>query len=511
MADYYKYEDIQKTLEAFNSFILDVKPRTQQQYNDIVKDYLINEVLNKVELDGYEDIFSSEKISDFQVNFRRSTVVRAALGKLRDYFISTGHLTKYFNFEYQPLTVKKLDTYAILSKEQIEIIFGHDVTFRTIQEQYVTKCICALFYSCLFEQRHIMNLRRSDILLEERRIRNIRTDDNGNDELLKWIELNDLTIKHISNYIGFCSENEIDISDRFIIVENKPIDNTKIGLCLATYNHKKRNPIECFIPNGQMLNLSMIYYWLVSSEGKAMPTIIQVVGISNEQWKKAFKLYLENYNTVYNPKSIAQIVEIEDMLSGYEAVETNYIKEMESSDDEENEAKKESNSSGDYNYYDACVPYSEDNDIDMDEIINFDWMSNQNKNEKELRVSRLVRSTSLSIDLKTAYKDTCQLCGTQIKRDRLTTYSEAHHIRPYNKTHKGDDTISNMIVLCPNCHTQFDSLYYAIHPYSKKVCCLDELDENHMMPLTFLPGHDLDSKYLSYTWGLFKEKQKNIL
>lgn len=506
MAEYYLYEDIQRTLDEFNAFILDVKPRTKQQYSDIVKDYLINEVLNKVVIDDYEDIFSTEKISDFQINFRRSNVVRAALGKLRDYFITTGHLTKYFNFEYQPLAVKKLDTYAILSKEQIDIIFGDDITFRTTQEQYVTKCICALFYSCLFEQRHIMNLRRSDILLEERRIRNIRTDESGNDELLKWIEMNDLTAKHINNYIRFCSENKIDISDRFIIVENKPIDNPKIGLCLATYSHKKRNLVECFTPNGQMLNLSMIYYWLVSSEGKAMSTIVQVVGISNEQWKKAFKLYLDNYNTVYNPKSIAQIVDIEDMINEYEAVETKYIKEMEATYEDENENNKD----GD-NYFDVCIPYSEDNDVNMDEIINFDLMSNQNKNVKDLKVSRLVRSTSLSVDLKIAYQDTCQLCGAQLKKDRLTTYSEAHHIRPYNKTHKGDDTVSNMIILCPNCHTQFDSLYYAIHPYTKKVYCLDETDAYNMMPLTFLPGHDLDSKYLTYTWELFKDRQKSVL
>lgn len=511
MDNTFVYADLQNILEELNNFMSHIKVETRKQYMDIVKDYLINEVLNKTSKDNYEEIFTSDKIKDFQSNFRKSIVVRSALGKLRDYFISINKLNKHYNFEYIPLKTKKLETLSVLTKKQLDIVFSDEINFRTLEEKYVTRCVCALFYSCLFEQRHIMNIRRSDILIEERRIRNIRVDENENEELLKWITLNDFTLKHIVDYVNYCNQNNIDISERFFILEGRPLDNTKFGLCFNTYNLKKCNPFEFFNLNGQLLNFSMIYYWLISSEGRAMSTIIQIVGIANEQWKKAFKLYLENYNTIYNPRSVAEVMDYDEMIIGYDIVESKYIQEIEMEDNEENIVIINNNDkSKEENRFNDCIPYSEANDICMDDIINFDSMSNQNKNNIEIKLCRLVRNTTLSSDLKVAYSDACQLCGTQIKKGRFTTYSEVHHIRPYNKTHKGDDTISNMIVLCPNCHLQFDTLYYAIHPYSRKVYCVDEDDSFHMTELFFMDGHDLDAKYLSYTWKLFRENQNYI-
>lgn len=92
-----------------------------------------------------------------------------------------------------------------------------------------------------------------------------------------------------------------------------------------------------------------------------------------------------------------------------------------------------------------------------------------------------------------------------LMKTRFEAYSEAHHIRPYNKTHKGDDTIGNMVVLCPNCHSQFDNLYYAIHPSTRLVHCLDEDDRFHLAKMEFIGEHELSEKYLTYTWKLFKK------
>lgn len=479
----------------------DIGARTRQQYMDIVKDYLLNEVLNKVSKENYEDIFQGEYISDFQKNFRKSIVARSALAKLKDYFVNIGVLPKYFNFEYEKLEHNHFDTFSMINKEQLDIIFSEEIAFRTINEKYVTRCICALLYFCLFEQRHIMNLTRNDILLEERLVRNIRTDENENEELLKWIALNDFAYKYVSEYVEYAEKNSIDISERFIILENKPINNTTFNSCFQTFNLKKCNPLQMFKLSGQKLNLSMIYYWLVSSEGKAMSTIIQMVGLSNEQWKKAFKLYIENYSTVYNPRSVAEIIELSTMINDFDKIEEDYIQEVESPEnkgDIYNDNDSENN-------FDECIPYSEANDIKMDDIIDYDSMSKQNKQEKEVSLSRLVRSTHLSSDLRKAYNDTCQLCGTRLMKSRFDSYSEAHHIRPYNKTHKGDDTISNMIVLCPNCHSQFDSLYYAIDPDTKYVQCQDKEDRFHMAHLYFFDEHTLDRNYLNYTWKLFKD------
>ena len=72
--------------------------------------------------------------------------------------------------------------------------------------------------------------------------------------------------------------------------------------------------------------------------------------------------------------------------------------------------------------------------------------------------------------------------------------------------HKGDDTIGNMIVLCPNCHSQFDNLFYAIHPNTKVVHCIDENNQFHLKKMEFIGEHELEEKYLTYTWKLFKKR-----
>lgn len=71
------------------------------------------------------------------------------------------------------------------------------------------------------------------------------------------------------------------------------------------------------------------------------------------------------------------------------------------------------------------------------------------------RISRIIRDTAVSSDLKLLYDHSCQLCGTAIPlcgRD----YSEAHHIKPLGRPHDGDDTRDNLLCVCPNCHVLLD-------------------------------------------------------
>ena len=71
------------------------------------------------------------------------------------------------------------------------------------------------------------------------------------------------------------------------------------------------------------------------------------------------------------------------------------------------------------------------------------------------RVSRIIRDTAVSSELKLLYDHSCQLCGTAINlcgRD----YSEAHHIKPLGSPHDGDDTRDNLLCVCPNCHVLLD-------------------------------------------------------
>ena len=58
--------------------------------------------------------------------------------------------------------------------------------------------------------------------------------------------------------------------------------------------------------------------------------------------------------------------------------------------------------------------------------------------------------------LKRHYNNTCQFCGLQLDVGETHYYSEAAHIKGLGEPHNGPDKVSNMLVLCPNHHLQFD-------------------------------------------------------
>lgn len=70
-------------------------------------------------------------------------------------------------------------------------------------------------------------------------------------------------------------------------------------------------------------------------------------------------------------------------------------------------------------------------------------------------VIRVVRDSKLTRDVKALYKNKCQVCGVVIPTKR-GEYSEAAHIKPLGKPHNGDDSLSNLICLCPNHHVMYD-------------------------------------------------------
>jgi putative restriction endonuclease len=73
----------------------------------------------------------------------------------------------------------------------------------------------------------------------------------------------------------------------------------------------------------------------------------------------------------------------------------------------------------------------------------------------EATVSRLVRDTRITRQVKALHGYRCQVCG-----ERLATpagfYAEAAHIRPLGAPHHGPDNLSNVLCLCPNHHALFD-------------------------------------------------------
>jgi len=147
--------------------------------------------------------------------------------------------------------------------------------------------------------------------------------------------------------------------------------------------------------------------------------------------------------------------------------------------------------------------YEEQNDVIIEIPESLNSKSKNNLRTNRVVIHRMIRDTKMARKIKKLYAGTCQLCKNNLKSS-LGYITEAHHIRPYNKIHRGDDTYLNLIVLCPNCHSRFDDFYFAIHPQTNIVHCIDAFDELHLSDLHIVNGHMFGKEYLEYAWGIFK-------
>ncbi|WP_294283490.1 HNH endonuclease [uncultured Chryseobacterium sp.] len=98
-------------------------------------------------------------------------------------------------------------------------------------------------------------------------------------------------------------------------------------------------------------------------------------------------------------------------------------------------------------------------------INNVDFEDNID-NEKKVRIIReiesILRNKKLVEKIKKLYKNTCQICESQIRIGENTYYSEVHHVIALGNPHNGPDTINNMICVCPNCHVMLDFKFISL-------------------------------------------------
>ena len=84
-----------------------------------------------------------------------------------------------------------------------------------------------------------------------------------------------------------------------------------------------------------------------------------------------------------------------------------------------------------------------------------------------ITVSRIIRDTKLSTEIKELYKCRCQVCGFRVEFDNGQLYAESHHIKPLGTPHDGPDSRDNILCVCPNCHAKLD--YGAIQIEPRKI------------------------------------------
>lgn len=115
----------------------------------------------------------------------------------------------------------------------------------------------------------------------------------------------------------------------------------------------------------------------------------------------------------------------------------------------------------------------------------------------ETTTARIVRNTALAKELKEQYQSHCQLCGEAKHRAPLQHYAEVHHVKPLGRPHEGPDEKSNMLILCPNHHADFDHGLVHLDPETLEVThATDETVSGQ--ELLRMDDHDIDESVLEY-------------
>ncbi|WP_164853297.1 HNH endonuclease [Peribacillus asahii] len=137
------------------------------------------------------------------------------------------------------------------------------------------------------------------------------------------------------------------------------------------------------------------------------------------------------------------------------------------------------------------------------------------KKKVESRISvidRLVRDSVKVKKLKEIYGNSCQICNEQITLIDEISYSEVHHIQPFNKLHQGIDDKSNMIVVCPNHHKLFDMGIIALDPENhQRILHVDSKNPLHQKML-MANKHRLSSTHVRYHYeNIFMPLRESLL
>lgn len=83
------------------------------------------------------------------------------------------------------------------------------------------------------------------------------------------------------------------------------------------------------------------------------------------------------------------------------------------------------------------------------------------KTRKETVILRIVRDTKIAVEIKRLYNFRCQVCNISIPT-KSGHYAEGAHIKPLGLPHDGEDSLQNILCLCPNHHVMFDKGMFSI-------------------------------------------------
>ncbi|MGE6489759.1 HNH endonuclease [Paenisporosarcina sp. NPDC076898] len=472
-----------------------LSPSTFIWYKTVVAEHLKMNALNKIESGNYKDVFSIQNLKKIS---RNSNMVRPALIKFLDALYNEGVLGSQIDFLKSKNNIEEVFSRSLsqeerevtfLSPQELKALFGNRISYRTEEEEKLVPLLCAFSFFCMLKQGEINKLVISDIDIEKKRVR-IRRNQEDKHNLVSWLNFENTTYKSLLSYLEY--RKNLNTSSDYLMVDKNgnPLNNQKVN---ALFNSLRRTENKLILNDvnisQELLIRSMILYILTNTNGNGIYQLLLIHEPSNSQFQHAFNEYIS----------------IQRLENNQEAIDSFTISDIVP----KKRNKPHTNSKDNY----TMGSYSEKNDISEVDLNMYDeeHVNYKNLEENKITIQRMVRNSKVVSTLKEKYSHECQLCGFRIRKSNSEYSSEGHHIQPYNKKHRGDDNSSNIIILCPNCHTQFDDLYFAIHPVTELVyCILGEEDDYHLSTLKMSEGHVLGKKYLDYTWGIFEEKQKRL-
>ena len=130
------------------------------------------------------------------------------------------------------------------------------------------------------------------------------------------------------------------------------------------------------------------------------------------------------------------------------------------------------------------------NEGDSEIVVQTLETSEGSKEQRKIKVevTRVIRDTKLSKQVKIKYNYSCQICGLTINTTTLSRkYAEAAHIKPISDN--GDDKLNNIICLCPNHHTMLDFGAISINDDNTLIGIEGELKINHRLNKDNLKFH----------------------
>lgn len=489
---------------------------TVDAYASVLDKFFTKVVVGKVPRNNYQAIFSEDNLKAIRLEVRNNAL-RAVLKNFLDFlykehFIedqNTYHITKELIGRIIGETTNKgkKDSVQYLTRKDLRLILSHSSEIHYDGEnEYLTPLIVCFSFYCLYQQRHIVKLTLDDVDMENRRIRNMFYKEDL--DMAEYIGMNDFFYECMEKYLAYRNTLDVEYTQLLIYKGNPITGKGGINNCLYVYKSARNKHLFSTESMGcDIFISSSMYYQLLNNAEEALTYIFRILDKPNDYYGYAFddflsmkKLSAENENVLAK--------ELTDLLPRSGEKDQGSLKKsldalrQEVNTPSNNTIENEEVAEKISQYFES---YSYENDIHIKELEDFEM--NNNKEVSKIHIQRLVRNSPIADVLKTYYDYQCQLCSSRLPKADGTYYAEAHHVQPYNRVHQGDDTPKNLIVLCPNCHSQFDDLYYAIHPDTHKIHCVNENGRFHLTDMHLI--HQLDKKYLDYAWEIFIG-QKNL-